>query len=543
MRMNKQKVVAIIPARGGSKGIPRKNIRLLNGKPLISYAIEVAKKSSLIDKVVVSTDDAEISNIARQYGAEVLMRPDNISNDEVPLDPVIHYTVEKLEEDLEENYDIVVTIQPTSPLLSLVTLENVIQKIIKENYDTVLTGLDDRHLSWRLEEDKFIPNFKERKNRQYLPGEFRESGAVFATKRKYITPTNRMGETITIYVVGSEESIDIDSYTDWWVAEKLLKRKKVVIRVDGYRDIGLGHIYRTLTLAHNIFDHEVIFLMDKQYSLGINLIEKQNFKVELFEQEPLTKIREISPDIIINDILDTSADYMLELKNMGIRIYNFEDLGLGAEYADGVFNALYPGNVPVKYFYTGENYYCARPDFINSPTKAIKENVNKVLITFGGTDPNNLTKKTLDAIVNMSSEFEITIVLGPGYKYKDAILKDIDNYSRVINVHTEINNMAEFMLDADVIFSSAGRTMYEIAMIGTPAIIISQNYRELTHLFGHNYNGFINLGIHHEAKEDIIRQSLERLIKDQQLRQMMNNRMLQHDLKRGIERVLSIIFN
>lgn len=226
MRMNKQKVVAIIPARGGSKGIPRKNIRLLNGKPLISYAIEVAKKSSLIDKVVVSTDDAEISNIARQYGAEVLMRPDNISNDEVPLDPVIHYTVEKLEEDLEENYDIVVTIQPTSPLLSLVTLENVIQKIIKENYDTVLTGLDDRHLSWRLEEDKFIPNFKERKNRQYLPGEFRESGAVFATKRKYITPTNRMGETITIYVVGSEESIDIDSYTDWWVAEKLLKRKK-----------------------------------------------------------------------------------------------------------------------------------------------------------------------------------------------------------------------------------------------------------------------------------------------------------------------------
>ena len=101
--------------------------------------------------------------------------------------------------------------------------------------------------------------------------------------------------------------------------------------------------------------------------------------------------------------------------------------------------------------------------------------------------------------------------------------------------------MAEFMLEADVIFSSAGRTMYEIAMIGTPAIIISQNYRELTHLFGHNYNGFINLGIHHEAREDIIQQSLERLIRDEQLRQMMNNRMLQHDLKRGIERVLSII--
>ncbi len=541
--MNKQKVVAIIPARGGSKGIPRKNIRLLNGKPLISYAIEVAKKSNLIDKVVVSTDDIEIGNIAKKYGAEVIMRPDHISSDEVPLDPVIHYTVEKIEEELDESYDIVVTVQPTSPLLSIFTLENVIQKIIKENYDTVLTGLDDRHLSWKLEQDKFVPNFKERKNRQYLPSEFRESGAVFATKRKCITPNNRMGENITIYVVGSEESIDIDSYTDWWVAEKLLKRKKLIIRVDGYREIGLGHIYRTLTLAHNIFDHEVIFLMDKQYDLGIKLIEKQNFKIEFFEQDPLPKIREISPDIIINDILDTSTDYMLKLKNMGIKVFNFEDLGPGAEYADGVFNALYPGNVPVKYFYTGENYYCARPDFINSSTKIIKEHVNKVLITFGGTDPNNLTKKTLDAIVNMPYEFEITVVLGPGYKYKDAIFKDIDNYSRVINVYTEINNMAEFMLEADVIFSSAGRTMYEIAMIGTPAIIISQNYRELTHLFGHNYNGFINLGIHHEAREDIIQQSLERLIRDEQLRQMMNNRMLQHDLKRGIERVLSIIFN
>ncbi|MGR5902766.1 acylneuraminate cytidylyltransferase family protein [Bacillus cereus] len=192
--MNKQKVVAIIPARGGSKGIPRKNIRLLNGKPLISYAIEVAKKSNLIDKVVVSTDDIEIGNIAKKYGAEVIMRPDHISSDEVPLDPVIHYTVEKIEEELDESYDIVVTVQPTSPLLSIFTLENVIQKIIKENYDTVLTGLDDRHLSWKLEQDKFVPNFKERKNRQYLPSEFRESGAVFATKRKCITPNNRMGK-------------------------------------------------------------------------------------------------------------------------------------------------------------------------------------------------------------------------------------------------------------------------------------------------------------------------------------------------------------
>ena len=87
----------------------------------------------------------------------------------------------------------------------------------------------------------------------------------------------------------------------------------MIIRVDGYREIGLGHIYRTLTLAHNIFDHEVIFLMDKQYDLGIKLIEKQNFKIEFLSKILYLKL-EISPDIIINDILDTSTDYMLKLK-------------------------------------------------------------------------------------------------------------------------------------------------------------------------------------------------------------------------------------
>ena len=97
--------------------------------------------------------------------------------------------------------------------------------------------------------------------------------------------------------------------------------------------------------------------MDKQYDLGIKLIEKQNFKIEFLSKILYLKL-EISPDIIINDILDTSTDYMLKLKNMGIKVFNFEDLGPGAEYADGVFNALYPGNVPVKYFYTGKLLLC-----------------------------------------------------------------------------------------------------------------------------------------------------------------------------------------
>ncbi|MED5073197.1 glycosyltransferase [Anoxybacillus geothermalis] len=534
--------LVVIPARGGSKGIPRKNIRHLNGKPLIGYSIETAKKSKYVDKVIVSTDDTEIASIAENYGAEIMFRPEHLASDEVPLDPVIYDVVDNLEKK-GMSFEYIVTIQPTSPLLRTETLDKVIEILIDGDYDTVLTAVDDRHLAWTKENGMFVPKYKERKNRQYLPPEYRETGAVLASKRSVITPDSRIGKKVTLYEVDKFESIDIDSPMDWWIAEKILKRKKVVIRVDGYKEIGLGHVYRALTLAHNIMDHELIFLMDKQHELGIDIVKQQNFRVETFVNNPLNKIAELSPDIVINDILDTSKEYILALKEMGIKVYNFEDLGDGAEFADGVFNALYPGSVPSEKFYTGEKYYCARYEFLNAKTKEITEKVENVLITFGGTDPNNLTLKTLKAISKSKYDFNITIILGPGYLNSESLYEEVNKLDRQISVFHHVKNMAEHMYNADIIFSSAGRTMYEIAMIGTPAIIIAQNYREMTHLFGHNYNGFVNLGIHHEVSDETILNTFNRLINDIELRKIMNRRMLSHDLKNGISRVLSIIFN
>ena len=542
MNSGNYKVLAVIPARGGSKGIPRKNIRHLNGRPLISYTIEAALNSKYISKVVVSTDDEEIRSISMKCGAEVIFRPEHLASDEVPLDPVIYDVVEKVEKQ-GSKFDIVVTIQPTSPLLKTETLEKVIYKLIQEELDTVLTAVDDRHLSWRKEGERFIPNYFERKNRQYLPTEYRETGAVLASRRQVITSYSRIGSNVSLFEVDKNESIDIDSPMDWWVAEKLLKKKKVVIRVDGYKKIGLGHIYRTLTLANNIMDHEVMFLMDNQHSLGIDIVRSQNFKVETFEEDPISKISTIKPDIIINDILDTTKEYILALKKMGIRVFNFEDLGSGAEYADGVFNALYPGSVPSGNFYTGENYYCARNEFLNVKQKKVTESVNAVLITFGGTDPNNLTLKTLNAISNSTHDFNIKIILGPGYINEELLNNKINSLNRNVEVLRSVKNMADHMVNADIIFSSAGRTMYEIAMVGTPAVIIAQNYREMTHLFGHNYNGFVNLGIHLENGEEKILNTLERLIEDVELRKRMNKRMLDHDLTKGLKRVMDIIFN
>jgi CMP-N-acetylneuraminic acid synthetase/spore coat polysaccharide biosynthesis predicted glycosyltransferase SpsG len=538
--MDNPNVIAIIPARGGSKGIPRKNVRLLNGKPLIAYVIETAKRAKNIDKVVVSTEDEEIASVSKQYGAEVIMRPPELSTDEVPLDPVIDYTVKRIEENF--NVNIVVTIQPTSPLLKTETLEEIINKVQAEDLDTIITAVDDRHLAWNKIDNQFVPRYTKRVNRQYLPSEFRETGAVFATKREFVTENNRIGNNLSLFEVDKYESVDIDSPLDWWVAEKLLRRKKVLFRVDGYEEIGLGHIYRTLTLAHSIMDHDVSFLMNSKYELGIGIVQSYNYKVETFNDNPLEKIKDLQPDIIINDILDTNKDYILTLKELGLTVYNFEDLGEGAEYADGVFNALYPGSVPSENFYTGEKFYCARSEFLLSNKKIISEEVKNVLITFGGTDPNNLTLKTLKSIKDVPSNFKITIILGPGYSKTEELNSYLGNVNRDIKVYNKVKNMAEHMYKADLIFSSAGRTMYEIAMIGTPAIIISQNSREMTHLFGHNYNGFVNLGLHSDLTEKKVEDQFVKLMENVEIRKLMNKRMLKHDLKNGISRVLEIIF-
>ncbi|WP_144478115.1 cytidylyltransferase domain-containing protein [Cytobacillus oceanisediminis] len=537
------KNIAIIPARGGSKGIPRKNIRLLNGKPLISYSITAALGSDYIDEVIVSTDDEEIESVALKYGARVIRRPESLATDEVPLDPVIFNVILKLE---SEGYDLnyIATIQPTSPLIKTETINQVFKTLIDNEYDTVLTAVDDRHLSWGKNAEGFYPRYTERKNRQYLPSEYRETGAVLVSRRNVISEYNRIGKSVSLFEVKKEESIDIDNPTDWWVAEKLLKQKLIAIRVDGYNEIGLGHIYRALTIANHIIDHKVIFLMDERYQLGIDVIRSQNFKIELINHENLfEKISEINPDIIINDILNTTKEYILKLKNNGITVFNFEDLGDGAEFADGVFNALYPGSVPAENFYTGEKYYCARAEFLDAKTNPIRDKVTNVLITFGGTDPNNLTKKTLEAIGNNQEHFEITVIVGPGYEHSHELKEIVTNFRKKINVLQHVKNMAEHMANADIIFSSAGRTMYEIAMVGTPAVIISQNHREMTHLFGHNYNGFINLGLHSNVSREEIVSTFARLLSDKDLRDLMSRRMLKHDLRKGIERVYSIIMS
>ncbi|HIJ05695.1 MAG: Cytidyltransferase, putative [Methanomicrobiales archaeon 53_19] len=544
------KIIAIIPARGGSKGIPRKNIKLLSDKPLIAYAIDTALKSQYIDNVFVSTDDEEIAEIARLYGPEVIFRPHALAEDHVPLDPVIYHALTAVESNKGIQYDYVVTIQPTSPLLQTTTLDKMIEKMIKGSYDTLISVKADNHLYWAKKEDRFTPLYKERKNRQYLDPIYRETGAVLITKRAVISESTRIGDNISLFELPEEEALDIDTYQDWTIAENLLKRRTIVFRVDGDHDIGLGHIYRALTLANRlIFHHDILFLMDKSRELGIQKVREYSYPITLFsdETELFAILSEIRPHIIINDILDTDTKYIQMLRSEGYFIVNFEDMGEGAEDAHIVINALYEKSYPSKNHFYGYMYECLRDEFYIFPRKIPESAVNTLLITFGGTDPNDLTRRTLQALEDLGlKKLMIKVILGKGYRPKEQLFDYISELTKKgfnITIKENIPLMAKEMSEADVVITSNGRTIYEVASIGTPCISISQNERESRHLFVHNSHGPLYLGIAYTVSSADIALAIHRLMNDYMLRKEMSEKLLKCDLKGNLDRVLNLILN
>jgi len=545
MSIDGRKIIVIIPARGGSKGIPRKNIRFLAGRPLISYSIENCKKSKYIDHVVVSTDDDEISYIASRFGACVLKRPDKLAQDEIPLDPVIYHAVVEMEKQENVKCDIVITVQPTSPLLSTVNIDQAIEAFIAKNADTLLSVVDDRHLSWTKINDKYIPNYTERKNRQYLLPNYKETGGIVITKRSCMTESKRFGEHMEVFQLGKFEAIDIDDELDWWVAEKILKRRKILIRVEGYKEIGLGHIYRTLLLANRLLDHELLFVLDEKSDIGIQLIKSNNYRVTSFSsREQLDAIiQSYAPDIIINDILDTTGEYITYLKDKQLFVVNFEDMGEGTQYADLIINALYNDKYPLRNHCWGKDYYCLRDEFFLINPKEIKKKVNNILISFGGTDINDYTRRVLTLIAGLNlKDIKIIVVTGLGYENIDILKNEALKLNMDIEILQNIRYISKYMYEADIAITSAGRTVYELASIGTPTIVVAQNNREIRHTFACTDNGVINLGLGYETSDEDIKEAIMKLVDNYELRVKCSQLMLRNDLKSGVERVLKLIF-
>lgn len=225
-----KKILGVITARGGSKGIPEKNIKPLAGKPLIAYTIDVAKKSQLITDLIVSTEDPKIAEVAKEFGADVpFLRPDELAQDTSRHLEVMRHAIVFMENKQNMVYDYVVILQPTSPFRHVQDIDQTIIKLIEENADSSvsLVEIEENH---PIKIKKFIDNKVltyaieevEGTRRQDLPTAYKRSGAVYAMRRDLIMVLNRLyGSHITGHIVPAERSLDIDKPVDWIIAETM----------------------------------------------------------------------------------------------------------------------------------------------------------------------------------------------------------------------------------------------------------------------------------------------------------------------------------
>ena len=533
-------ILAVIPARAGSKGIPNKNVRIVAGRPLIYYSIRNALDSGMITDVVVTTDSDQVRIIAEQMGARVRMRDAFLCADDVALDAVVHDAA--FGEGEPGGWDWVVTMQPTSPTLSVTTLDSAIGKAVDEDLDTLVSVVNDPRLSWADDGEGGVrPNYERRVNRQWLPADYAETGAFVVSKASCVTPETRFGAKVGVFEVPEAEGIDVDTFDDLRDAAAHLERERVAIYVNGNNTRGVGHIYRAMEMADEFYSKPDVYYDVNQTDPAVfgktthNLIGVDGI-ADLFE-----RCRGKGYTIFINDILTTSIDYMIGLRSVvpEEKIVNFEDDGEGVYKADLVFNALYrDGELPQVY--SGERYYIASKAFMFYEPIEIRDRVERVFLSFGGADPQNYTDRLLRVVTSDPKyrDYGFTVVVGRAKLNIERLLEY--NSEPNIEVLHDVSNMPELMSACDVAVTSRGRTGYELAILGIPSIAMAQNRREEKHGFVCNENGFTYLGLN--PPDEVIKSNLDMYLGlSREARLRFQDMLLSHDLRGGRKRVMGLI--
>lgn len=223
-------VLAIIPARGGSKGIPRKNIVPLAGKPLIAWSIEAAKKSKYIDRLILSSEDEEIINIASEWGCDIpFVRPVELAQDETPMvEPILHAL-----DTLKDNFFYIVLLQPTSPLRNVTDIDDCIELCHKNQAPACVSITEaDKSPYWMYQLDEtghLLPLLKsetQHSRRQDIPQVYILNGAIYVAEADFIRRHRSFitDETVT-YLMPRERSLDLDTDLDLKICEILLSNK------------------------------------------------------------------------------------------------------------------------------------------------------------------------------------------------------------------------------------------------------------------------------------------------------------------------------
>jgi len=229
-------IIAIIPARGGSKGIPRKNIKLLNGKPLISYTIAAAKQSKHIERVIVSTEDTEIKEVSMKYGAEIIDRPEELAQDNSPTLPVLQHTIQTLQNN-NEKVKLIVLLQSTAQFQKTEEIDEAIETVLNRNWDSLISlspvpkhfnplwqkKINDNGQVLNVSDSESINDDKKSTRRQDLKQTYWKNGQIYIITPETLMEQNSLfGKRCTSYII-NRNIVNIDTEEDWKQAENLEK--------------------------------------------------------------------------------------------------------------------------------------------------------------------------------------------------------------------------------------------------------------------------------------------------------------------------------
>ena len=529
----------VIPASKKNVAFNDDLVKKLGGISLIQRAIDKARALVTPDAIRVVTDSEEIRVISERNSIPVhFNRALKLQSQDILTELNFFLAA------LARQYPALLVLHPYTPLVGPEVIAAAWKKFTTKRCDLLVSVKEEPHRAY-----KHMPTSLEglvlNDDRQKLLTEVR---AFQFVRSAWLSRRNRPPPKVLPCFV-EHDAVEIRSYQDWWICEKLLNRGRIVFRVIGNARVGMGHIYRALTIAHEITDHEIIFVCDHNSGVTAAKLAGFDYRVEIFQEKNVEAgIAALKPYLVINDILNTTRGYVLRLQRRGIRVVNFEDLGSGASCADLTFNELYDDPlIAGDRICWGQRYFFVRDEFESATPHRFRRQVDGLLLSFGGTDPNNFTRSIFDAVAEFCDHagIKVYVVTGEGYAHKKAFERHLAcSDARDVEFTSATGVISSIMERTQIAISSNGRTVYELAHMNIPAIILSQHDREKTHRFACPANGFINVGTYSPRRtEKRIRLELERLVSDHQFRHALFQRIKRFGFRGNKERVVGMILD
>jgi len=551
------RVVAIVPARGGYDEVPYLNIKKLGPLPLVAHTLQEASKSQYIDRVVVSTDDQRVASVAREFGADVpFLRPAELT--QVPLiKPVVAHSVRFLEENEGDRYDIVVMLQATSPFRTAEQVDEALDQLVDGNFDSVVSVREEKALMWRLVDGKLTQAFGTPGRREDMEPLFREDGAIWAMRRAVLDHPERLGSRIGYTLMDKSSSLTVHDIHDFWLAEKLVRLPRIVFRVDGGAQIGMGHVYRSLAIAdelRSISNADVQFLMSAEHPEGVKRVSSSGYTVRVVSaggvDAVLEAIQEYSPNIVVNDRPFLERDYLEALAKLGASTVNLvdslEDIEKPAEMTSMIIATMHGDRLELEDYYGGPEFAILRESFAGR-APAIREQARDIVVSFGGSDPQGLTLKVLralDGLDELHAELSVKAVLGPAFSYQQELERLIPELRRAPALLENVENMAETLSGADLVFCAGGMTVYEIAALGTPGIVLCQNAKEKRRMETFSkFESIVHLGLGTEVGEEQIRETARAVLSNVERRRAMSEAGRKLVDAKGAQRAAEVVKN